>query len=97
MPSERIWSRTANVAERTLSGETVLVPIRTSPHEKVSVLSLNATGSYIWSALSSPATAEALAAQVVESFEITADRARADVLSFLQRLSELGLAHPGAR
>ena len=84
--------RCGDVAERAIGGETVLVPIRRSTRERVSVLTLNEVGSHVWSLLREPRTVAELAATVCAEFEVDEAHARPDVESFVARLRELGLA-----
>jgi hypothetical protein len=83
--------RVEAVAQRAFHGETLLVPIRTSARQRVSVLTLNEVGSCVWAALGTAQTARSVAARVAAEFEVTAEQAAADVLPFLGRLRELGL------
>jgi hypothetical protein len=83
--------RAEAVVGRKVAGEMLLVPIRTSPKEKVSVLTLNEVGAHVWEALGQPRTPRWLAEHVATEFEVGAERAGADVVAFLKRLAELGL------
>lgn len=83
------------VAERAVAGETVLVPIRTSARDRVSVLTLNEVGSFVWAALARPTTPQALVQAITDEFEVNPDRALDDLLPFLGRLDELGLVDGG--
>jgi hypothetical protein len=94
MSSDRRFRRAAAVVERAVAGETLLVPIRANPRDKVSVLTLNDVGSFVWAALAVPTTPRALAQAVTDEFEVAFDQALADLLPFLERLRELGLADP---
>jgi hypothetical protein len=86
------WRRANAVAERTVGGETVLIPIRTSPRERVSVLTLNEVGTFVWARLFGPTIPRAIAQAVTDEFEVGLDEAIDDLSSFLERLRELGLA-----
>jgi hypothetical protein len=79
------------VVGREVAGEMLLVPIRTSPKEKVSVLTLNEVGAHVWGALERPRTPRWLAEHVAAEFEVETERASVDVVAFLKRLAELGL------
>jgi hypothetical protein len=58
----------------------------------VSVLTLNAVGTFVWTALATPTTPRLLAEAVADEFEVSPEQATADLLAFLERLRELGLA-----
>lgn len=83
--------RVADVAERAVAGETILVPIRTDPRQKVSVLTLNEVGTFVWAALRDEQTVEALARAVSQAFEVSLEQATADLMPFLLQLRESGL------
>lgn len=85
------YRRRGDYATRTLSGETVVVPIRSRAAELDSVYTLNPVGAAIWAELEEPRTAEALAGRVAGDFEVALDVARADVSRFLEALLEEGM------
>lgn len=86
-----VYRRAGDYATRTLSGETVVVPIRARAAELDSVYTLNPVGAAIWAELEEPRTAEALAGRVAFDFEVALDVARADVSRFLETLLEEGM------
>ncbi len=92
--SEPRLRRVEGVAERAIAGETVLVPMRRSPRERISVLSLDEVGGFVWTALREPATPLELAARVAGEFEVDVATAERDLGPFLSRLRELGLVVP---
>jgi hypothetical protein len=83
--------RVPDVAERAFAGEIILVPIRTDPRQKVSVLTLNEVGTFIWAALREEQTVRSLAVAISEAFEVSVEQATADVMPFLQQLRSRGL------
>jgi hypothetical protein len=83
--------RVPDVGERAIEGETILVPIRTNPRQKVSVLTLDEVGTFIWDALREEQTVRSLAVAISEAFEVSVEQATADVVPFLQQLRSWGL------
>ncbi len=83
--------RAAGVAERAIGEERVLVPVRGSPSQRLSVLTLNEVGSIVWTALAGPRSSEELAEIVAAEFEVEAAQALGDLRPFLQKLRELDL------
>jgi hypothetical protein len=83
--------RIDGVAERSIAGETVLVPIRRSLDQKVSVLTLNEVGSCIWGALRQPRSLGELADLVTAEFEVDVQQVQGDLRAFVGRLRELHL------
>jgi hypothetical protein len=55
------------------------------------VMGLNPVGSFVWGLLDGQRTPVQIAAAVADRFQITADRAAADVGAFLAALSARGL------
>lgn len=70
----------------TDDGQVVLLDMRTSRY-----LSLNASGSLLWTTLVEGATSDRLATALIERFALSADAARADVETFLAALRERDL------
>jgi hypothetical protein len=55
------------------------------------VMGLNPVGSFVWGLLDGQRTAAQVAAAVADRFQVSADRAAADVDAFLSALSARGL------
>ena len=86
------YQRTAaEVAERTIVGEMLLIPIRHSTNEGATVLTLNEVGSHVWSRLRAPVVLSELVASVTAEFEVSEEKASGDLIPFLDRLENLGL------
>jgi hypothetical protein len=85
------WCRVKDVAARTVDGETILVPIRRNPKEKVNVVTLNDSASFVWACLDSPCSEDELAQRLTAEFEVDLAQARADVSQFLAELKGAGL------
>lgn len=71
--------------------ESVLLSLETQQY-----YTLNETGSRIWELLSSGHDAEAIASAITEEWDTTHDEALEYVRSFLQELSDEGLAEEGS-
>jgi hypothetical protein len=55
------------------------------------LITLNATGRRVWELLAADRSVEYLVAEVAKQFDVDLERARADVLAFLDDLGRLGL------
>lgn len=75
-------------AFRVFGSRVVLVPLerRDAVHNNTLVLSGSAV--LLWEWLATPQTAESLASMLCDHYEVSAERARADVQLFLDRLTE---------
>ena len=76
---------------REVGGRTVVVPVGAQTVDFHGILTLNETGAFLWRALQQPATAETLTAALLDEYEVTAEKAAADVERFLAALREKGL------
>lgn len=74
---------------RQVGGELVLVPVTRAVSGLDSVFTLNPVGARIWELVETCATAEEIAAQLAEEFEVTPAEALADVTEFLAQLREI--------
>jgi hypothetical protein len=85
-----------DVAFRTLGDECLLVPVRTSPDQKLAVFALNPVGACVWSCLQSPHTQAEIVAAVVREFEVSQEIAARDVETFLAELRSRDLLLEGS-
>jgi hypothetical protein len=87
------YRRTDQVVRREIAGEVLLVPVRGELAQLQQMFVLNPVGEFIWSRLDGERGVEALVAELVDAFEVSAEQAHSDIEAFLSRLSEAGLAH----
>lgn len=80
-----------DVAFRQLGDECLLVPIRRSPTDKLSVFTLNPVGVLVWKELQHPRSVDEVTAAVVAAFEVTRDVAARDVAAFVAELGARAL------
>ena len=85
------YVRSSNVVSREVGGELLVVPIRGGVGDLDSIFSFNPLGSQLWQLLKAGSTIEEMVRWVVDRYEVAADRASADVQSFLGDLSRSGL------
>ncbi|MCG3191001.1 MAG: hypothetical protein DIJKHBIC_00225 [Thermoanaerobaculia bacterium] len=76
---------------RVVSGETILMPVRSTGTGPDSIYVLNATGTVIWKALEAPASLEAIADALVAEFDVTREEAETDALGYLESLEMIRL------
>jgi len=77
-----IWRKNPALAWREIENETVII----SPDESV-MHELNDTGSMVWRSIDGRRNAEALAALLVEQYEVTKEIALADTVALLDELT----------
>ena len=96
MSSERNYIQSTTVVARRISGETLIVPVRSGVGDMASIYSLNEVGSLIWQALAKPMTPDALTMLVLAEFEVERATAQGHVTAFLEELQSAGLVAAAA-
>lgn len=89
MPTRLV--RTRDVVERTVAGETFLLPVRGTLANTAEMFALSEVGCFVWSRADGSRGLDELVAEVVREFDVTEDRARADVAEFVDRCRAYGL------
>lgn len=64
----------------------VVVPVGTAAKAFPGMITLNATGGYLWELLENPQTQESLTEALLERYEVTREQAASDVAAFVERL-----------
>ena len=85
--------RVAGFVARRIAGELVVVPVLRSEAASGASLPffvLNETAETLWNALVDPHTPDELVRLLTQAWEVSADRAREDVMTFLAELRALG-------
>lgn len=75
---------------REVADTTVVVPVGEATREFSGMVTLNASGAYLWELLACEQTVESLTAALLEQYEVTEEIARADVEKFVKRLLPTG-------
>lgn len=75
---------------RDVAGSLVIVPVGAAVTAFPGMITLNATAAFLWELLETEQTVDSLVAGLMDRYEVDADRARADVLAFLERLQPTG-------
>lgn len=75
---------------RKIGTQTMAVPVGQRTSEYHGMIALSESGALLWQALTEGATAEILCGILLENYEVTPQRAQADVAAFLKGLQEQG-------
>ena len=75
---------------RDVAGTLVIVPVGAAVSAFPGMITLNATGAYIWELLETEQTVQSLTDALVARYEVAAETARADVEAFLEKLKPAG-------
>lgn len=76
---------------REVAGRAVVIPVGDASKELSGMIKLNATGRLVWEGVAAGRTAGEIAAEMMDRFEVDEATARADVDSFVSKMSEAGL------
>ena len=76
----------ANYVLRTVANEHIVVPIGNEAVNFNGVLSLNATGKWLWEQLQTEITLESLIERMVETYQVDEITAKKDILAFINKL-----------
>lgn len=82
--------RSSDFLLRDVAGTLVIVPVGAAVSAFPGMITLNATGAYIWELLESEQTVQSLADALVARYQVSAEKASADVEAFLERLKPTG-------
>ena len=79
-----------NYLLRNVAGSTVLVPVGDATADFPGMITMNATGTYLWEQLSQPKTEADLVQALLDRYEVTEAQAAADVAEFVKTLTIIG-------
>lgn len=76
---------------REVAGSHIVVPVGKAEMDFNGMMTLNPVGAFIWSALETDATEEAIVQKVLETYEIDEATAARDVHAYIEKLRGAGL------
>ena len=74
---------------RSIAGENILIPVTGIDQKFDGLISLNETGVVIWKGLEAGKDADAIVAALLEEYDVTEEKARADVENLCNQLRVL--------
>jgi len=87
---DRAYVRDPDFVFRRIADEVVLLPVRRNMGDLESIYTLNDVGARVWELIDGHRTLADLRDAVVAEFDVTPERAEADVEVFLARLLDIG-------
>jgi hypothetical protein len=90
------FGRNERVVGRAIAGESFLIPVCGTPVDMNDIFVLNPLADFIWQRLDGERTLERIVAEIVETFDVTAEQAGADAADFVGQLVRNGLAEEKA-
>ena len=76
---------------QNVGGENLVVPLGAQVMDLNGLITLNDTAACVWELLAQECSLAELAAAVAKRFDVTPERARADVQTFLDEIARLGM------
>ncbi len=86
--------RKADFMMQNVGGENLLVPLGAQVMNLNGLITLNDTAAYVWELLAEEHSLDELAVAVADHFDVDLERARADVKTFVDEITRLGLLEP---
>jgi Coenzyme PQQ synthesis protein D (PqqD) len=88
------FARKGEFVTRTITGETVVVPIRGQIGDLDAIYHFNEVGSFIWNLLDGKTSVHVIVQAVREEFDVALEDAERDTLEFVAALQSAGLIGP---
>ena len=88
---DAVYRRAADIIDRKIAGEALLVPIRGRLADLQRLFALNPVAEYIWQQVDGQRPLADIHDGVVRRFDVAADTAQADLETFIQELIQAGL------
>jgi len=85
-PLKSLFRRKEEIVARDIADEHILVPIQGDLANMQQIFALNPVAEFVWKELDGTRSAEQIAKQVTEEFDVEADQAEQDVREFLGEL-----------
>jgi hypothetical protein len=89
---DAVIARRADVVLREVAGERLLVPIHRDAADLRAVFVVTGIGAFIWELLDGERPLEAVLAAILARYDVSVEQAQADLRSFVERLTEAGIA-----
>lgn len=78
--------RNAGFLVRQVAGRYVLAPVGETVKSFSGMITMNATGKFLWDLLEQDQTVDSLAQALVENYEVEFDKAKEDVIKYIEPL-----------
>jgi len=89
--NEKYYLQDNNLVTRSISGETILVPIKNNVGDLGSIYTLNEVGTLIWQKLDGKTSVAQIINVIVQEYAVAEAEATADVSELLEQLLSAGL------
>lgn len=85
------YRRKESVVERSIAGESFLIPVCGTPVEMDNIFVLNELGAFIWRRLDGRSTLDDMVGAILDQYEVTRAEAESDLGGLIEKLLAAGL------
>jgi hypothetical protein len=89
MNLESLQKIKAGFVTREVGNELVLVPLTGNVEQMNELFTMNETGKFIWENIDEQSTVDDLTEKMVDTFEVSPEIAKRDLIGFLERISKM--------
>jgi hypothetical protein len=90
MEMHSVFCKNEDVVSRKIVDELILVPIRKSVADMESLYTLNEVGARVYELVDGERSVRDICTVIVEEFDVSTEKAEADVVEFLEQLISIG-------
>ncbi len=90
------YRRRESVVERSIAGESFLIPICGTPVEMENIFVLNELGAFIWQRLDGGSKLDDIVGDILDQYEVTREEAESDLGGLIERMLAAGLIEEAA-
>ena len=95
MDGSKIYTKSKNIVTREIEGEVILVPVVSEAPEMDSIYVLNETSAFIWKLLNGENSLDNILNMMLERYEVTPEKAKKDIVEFIDTLLNFGAIEEG--
>jgi len=90
---DQLYRKIDGYVTRCITGETIIVPIRSGVGDLDAIFTLNEVGTRVWKLIDRGLSLHRIVELVEKEYEVSPEEAREDVERFLESLQQAGLVH----
>ena len=91
---DQVFQKNEDFIFRQIDDETILVPIKDNLGDMGSIYNLNEVGAFVWKQINGKASLKDIRHMILDTFEVSALEADADLSDFASQLKEIDAIHP---
>ena len=89
--SQKCFSKKSDLVTRSITGETIIVPVQGHVGDLDSIYTLNEVGSVVWEKIDGETSVSQIIDAVNREYEVTREETEADIIELLESLESAGL------